>query len=72
MNKQSNKRKAQGGKPAVVAANNPTNATFKITDTKLYVPVLTLSTEDDNNFLEQLKSNQDLKELLNGINTDQT
>ena len=33
-----------------------TNATFKITDTKLYVPVVTLSTKDDNNFLEQLKS----------------
>ena len=32
------------------------NATFKITDTKLYVPFVTLSTEDDNNFLEQLKS----------------
>ena len=32
-----------------------TNATFKITDTKLYVPVVTLSTENDN-FLEQLKS----------------
>ena len=25
----------------------PTNATFKITDTKLYVPVVTLSTEND-------------------------
>ena len=34
----------------------PTNAAFKITDTKLYVPVVTLSTEDDNNFLEELKS----------------
>ena len=34
----------------------PTNVTFKITDTKLYVPVVTLSTEDDNKFLEQLKS----------------
>ena len=33
----------------------PTNATFQIKDTKLYVPVITLSTEDDNNFLEQLK-----------------
>ena len=33
-----------------------TNATFKITDIKLYVPVLTLSTEDDNSFLEKLKS----------------
>ena len=33
--------------PAVAAINNPTNATFKITDTKLYVPVVTLSTEND-------------------------
>ena len=32
-----------------------TNATFKITDIKQYVPVVTLSTEDDD-FLEQLKS----------------
>ena len=29
-----------------------TNATFQITDTKLYVPVVTLSTKGDNNFLE--------------------
>ena len=36
--------------------DSPTNATFKITDTKLYVPVVTLSKKDDNNFLEQLKS----------------
>ena len=36
--------------------HNPTNAIFKITDTKLYVPVVTLSTKNDNNFLEQLKS----------------
>ena len=45
--------------PAVEARERidaPTNATFKITDTKLYVPVVTLSTEDDNKFLEQLKS----------------
>ena len=34
----------------------PTNAIFKITDTKLYVPVVTLSTKNDNKFLEQLKS----------------
>ena len=47
---------AQGGNPAVTRVNNPTNATFKITDTKLYVPVVTLSAEDDNDFLEQLKS----------------
>ena len=32
------------------------NATFKIRDTKLHVPVVTLSTEDDNNFSEKLKS----------------
>ena len=47
---------AQRGNPAVAAVNNPTNVTFKIKDTKLYVPVVTLSTKDDNNFLEQLKS----------------
>ena len=47
---------AQGGNPAVAAVDNSTNATFKTTDTKLYMPVVTLSTEDDNNFLEQLKS----------------
>ena len=48
---------------------SPSNATFQVTDTKLYVPDVTLSIEDDNNFLEQLKSG--LKELLNGINIDQ-
>ena len=42
--------------PQFSEINNPTNAIFKITDTKLYVPVVTLSTKDDNNFLEQLKS----------------
>ena len=36
--------------------NNPTDATFKITDTKLYVPVVALSREDDNKLLEQLKT----------------
>ena len=33
-----------------------TNASFQITDKKLYVPAVTLSTDDDNKFLEQLKS----------------
>ena len=42
--------------PAVAAVNNPKNPTFKITDTKLYVPVVTLSAEDDNILLEQLKT----------------
>ena len=32
------------------------NATFTITDTKLYVPVVTLSTEENAKFLQQLKS----------------
>ena len=41
---------AQGRNPAVTAVNNPTNATSQIKDTKLYVPVVTLSTEDDTNF----------------------
>ena len=38
---------AQGNNPARSAINAPTNATFKITDTKLCVPVVTLSTEND-------------------------
>ena len=38
--------------PAIVA---PSGATFKITDTKLYVPVVTLSKENDTKRLEQLK-----------------
>ena len=42
--------------PTIPAKYAPTNATFQITDTKLYVPVVTLSTKDHNNFLEQLKS----------------
>ena len=36
--------------PQISEINNPTNAIFKITGTKWYVPVLTLSTKDDNNF----------------------
>ena len=33
-----------------VGINSPTNATFEITETELYVPVATLSTQDDNKF----------------------
>ena len=40
--------------------------TFSITDTKLYVPVVTLSTKDNAKVLEQL--NLVLKEQLTGIN----
>ena len=42
--------------PAVATIDNPTNVTFKIADIKLYVPVVTLSTEDDKKLLEQLKT----------------
>ena len=42
--------------PAVAAIDNPANVTFKIADIKLYVPVVTLSTEDDKKLLEQLKT----------------
>ena len=42
--------------PAVAGINNPTNATFKIKDTKLYNLVVTLSAENDNKLLEQLKT----------------
>ena len=41
---------------AVAAIDNLTNATFQITDTKMYVPVVTLSKENDTNLLEQLKT----------------
>ena len=40
-------RVAQGDNPTRPAINASTHATFKITDTKLYVPVITLSTEND-------------------------
>ena len=39
-------RAAQGGNPAVYG-DSPTNAFFKIKDCKLYVPVVTLSSEND-------------------------
>ena len=45
--------------PPAAAANriiSPTSAKFEITDCKLYVPVVNLSAENDNNLLEQLKS----------------
>ena len=42
----------QGSNPAVYD-DSPTNAVFKITDCKLYAPVVTLSAENDNKHLEQ-------------------
>ena len=42
--------------PIVYEINNPEDATFQITDTKLYVPVVTLSKENNIKLLEKLKS----------------
>ena len=42
-----------GANPAIIT---PSGATFKITDTKLYVSVATLSKESDTKLLEQLKT----------------
>ena len=39
-----------------VLSNDTKATTFATTDTKLYVPVVTLSTQDNANLLEQLKS----------------
>ena len=47
---------AQGNNPSRPAINAPTNLTFKITDTKLDVPVFTLSIENDKKQLEQLRT----------------
>ena len=45
--------------PPIAAITSPTDAKFEITDCKLYVPVVTLSAENNNSLLEQL--NQDLE-----------
>ena len=49
----------------VIVSNNAANqnATFAVTDTKLYVPVVTLSTQDNSKLLQQLKSG--FKRVLN-------
>ena len=39
-----------------VITNSTGKGKFKITDTKLYVPVVTLSTQDNAKLLQQLKS----------------
>ena len=49
-------RREVGSDNPVDEINYPTGATFKINDTKLYVPVVTLSAQDDNKLLEQLKT----------------
>ena len=62
-------RAAQQDDPARPEINAPTNETFKITDTKLYLPTVTLSTENDKTLLEQLKT-ESLK-TINAINIGQ-
>ena len=42
--------------PPALETRASTSTTFKITATKLYGPVITLSTEDDNKLLDQLKT----------------
>ena len=46
-----------------VITNSTGEVTFAITDTKLYVPVITLSTQDNSKLLEQLKSG--FKRIIN-------
>ena len=48
--------RATGNNNAPPATVAPSGLEFKITDTKLYVPVVTLSRENENKLLEQLKS----------------
>ena len=47
------RRNSQGNNPAIVP---PAEILFEITDTKLYVPVVTLSKENHTKILDQLKS----------------
>ena len=46
-----------------VITNSTGAGTFEITDTKLYVPVVTLSTKENAKLLQQLKS--DFKRIIN-------
>ena len=41
--------------PVIYETDNPESTTFEITDTKLYIAVVTLSKENDTKLLEQLK-----------------
>ena len=50
-----------------VITSSTGKGTFAITETNLYIPVVTLSTKDNAKLLEQLKSG--LKEQLTGTNT---
>ena len=60
------RRNAQGDNPAIVA---PTGLEFKITDTKLYVPVVTLAKENEIKLLEQFENKKHKKRLQRFILT---
>ena len=47
------RKNSEGTNPTIVP---PTELKFEITDTKLYVPVVTLSKENDTKLLEKLKT----------------
>ena len=55
-NRQSTREADYDADPNVYQIDNPENTIFEIKDTKLYVPVVTLSKENDIKLLEQLKS----------------
>ena len=50
---QMTEKDAEGDNPTIVA---PTRLEFKIRDTKLYIPVVTLSRENDTKLLKKLKT----------------
>ena len=52
-----------------VLSNDSKTTTFAMTDTKLYVPVVTLSTQDNAKLIQQLKPGFE-KQLI-GININQ-
>ena len=59
--------------PAIPAINAPINATFQIKDTKLYVPVVTLSTEQEGlkqHFKKTIKWNKCRSEMTNRAKTN--
>ena len=61
-------REAVADDNLILEINASINATFKIKDSKLYVPVITLLTQDDNRLIKQLKTGLKKKKThLNGI-----
>ena len=50
------RKKDYGADLVAYKIDNPENAAFQIKGTKLYVPVVTLSTKNNKKLLEQLKS----------------